>query len=171
MSDAAAPAPPAGKKKFNLVLLALPLVAAGAGAAVPLVVDVPALLGTKPKEHDPDAKAKKKHAKHEHLACVKVGDIAVNIGDERSSRFLQVDFSVQCEHSAEGKLHEMVEKNKAAMKSWVIGHLAGKTLAEVKGAVAIARLQREMLERFDDMLFPEGESPLRAVVFESYVIQ
>lgn len=177
MSDAPAPAAaptPAGKKKFNLVLLALPLVAAGAGAAVPLVVDVPAMMGMK-KEEDPDAaakaKKKKQHAHAEHLASVAVGDVAVNLAEERMTRFLRVKIALQCEHSAEAKLHELIEKNKAALKSWAIGHLAGKSLKEVSGTVAIHRLQREMLERFDEMLFPNGESPLKAVLFEEYLVQ
>ena len=29
----------------------------------------------------------------------------------------------------------------------------------------------EMLERFDEMLFPDGESPLKAVLFEEYLVQ
>ena len=177
MSDAPAPAAaPAGKKKFPLALLAIPLVAAGAGAAVPLMVDVPAMMGVK-KEEDPDAaanakaKKKKQHAHAEHLASVPVGDVAVNLAEERMTRFLRVKIALQCEHSAESKLHELVEKNKAALKSWAIGHLAGKSLKEVSGTVAIHRLQREMLEQFDEMLFPNGESPLKAVLFEEYLVQ
>jgi flagellar protein FliL len=177
MSDTPTPAAVStGKKKFPLALLALPLLAAGAGAAVPLVVDVPAMMGMK-KEEDPDAaaaakaKAKKKHAHAEHLASVAVGDVAVNLADERMTRFLRVKIALECEHSAEAKLHEMIEKNKASLKSWAIGHLAGKTLKEVSGTVAIHRLQREMLERFDEMLFPNGESPLKAVLFEEYLVQ
>lgn len=173
----AAPAP-AGKKKFPLALLALPLLAAGGGAAVPLVVDVPAMMGMK-TEQDPDeaanaaAKAKKKkaHAHAEHLACVSVGDVAVNLAEERMTRFLKVKVSLQCDHAAEGKLHEMVEKNKAALKSWLIAHLAGKSLKDVSGTVAIQRLQREVLERYDEMLFPNGDSPLKAVLFEEYLVQ
>lgn len=179
MSDTPAAAPaPAGKKKFPLALLALPLVALGAGAAVPLVVDVPAMMGMK-TDADPDAaaaaaakaKAKKKHAHAEHLASVPVGDVAVNLAEERMTRFLRVKIAIQCEHSAETKLHEMIEKNKAALKSWAIGHLAGKSLKDVSGTVAIHRLQREMLERFDEMLFPDGDSPLKAVLFEEYLVQ
>jgi len=179
MSDAhapAAPAAPAGKKKFPLALLALPLMAVGAGAAVPLVVDVPAMIGMK-KEEDPDAaaaakaKAKKKHAHAEHTACVEVGEVAVNLAEERMTRFLRVKVAVQCDEAAESKVKEHAEKNKAALKSWMIGHLAGKSLKEVSGTVAIHRLQREMLERFDEMLFPNGESPLKAVLFEEYLVQ
>jgi len=171
MSDTPAPAAaPAGKKKFPVALLALPLVAAGAGAAVPLLVDVPALMGK--KEHDPDAaKKKKKHAHLEHLATIELeGEVVVNLSEERMTRFLKVKVALQCEHAAEGKVHELVEKHKAALKSWMISHIAGKTLKEVSGTVAINRLQREMLERFDDMLFPDGESPLVAVLFEEYVV-
>lgn len=171
MSDAAAPAAPAagGKKKFKLVLLVLPLVAAGAGAAVPLVVDVPALMGT--KKEDPDAAKKKKHAHDEHLAEVPVGNVVANLFEERMTRHVRVTVAVQCELSAEAKVKEHVEKHKAALKSWMIGYLSGKTLKEVTGTVAINRLQREFFERFEDILYPTGESPLRAVLFEEYVVQ
>lgn len=172
MSDAAAPAAPAagGKKKFKLALLVFPLVAAGAGAAVPLVVDVPALMGTK-KEDDPDAAKKKKHAHDEHLAEVPVGNVVANLFEERMTRHVRLTVAVQCEQSAEAKVKEHVEKHKAALKSWMIGHLSGKTLKEVTGTVAINRLQREFFERFEDILYPTGESPLRAVLFEEYVVQ
>lgn len=176
MDTPPAPTAPAGKKKFPLALLALPLLAVGAGAAVPLVVDVPGMMGMK-KDEDPDAaaaakaKAKKKHTHAEHLASVPVGDVAVNLAEERMTRFLRVKVALQCDHAAESKLHELVEKNKASLKSWMIGHLAGKSLKDVSGTVAIHRLQREMLERFDEMLFPDGESPLKAVLFEEYLVQ
>ena len=176
MSDSPAPAAAtaAVKKKFPLALLALPLLAAGAGATVPLVVDVPAMMGMK-TDADPDAaakaKAKKKHAHAEHTVSVPVGDVAVNLAEERMTRFLRVKVAVQCDAAAEAKVKEHAEKNKALLKSWMIGHLAGKSLKDVSGTVAIHRLQREMLERFDELLFPDGESPLKAVLFEEYLVQ
>jgi flagellar basal body-associated protein FliL len=166
---AAAPAP--AKKKGKLVLIVVCLVSVTAGAATPMAVDVPALIGTKPKEEGKEIKKKKKPGHEEHLATVPVGDVAVNLSEERMTRYLRVKVAVQVEAAMEKKVLEHVEKNKAALKSWMISHIAGKTLKDVSGTVGVNRLQREMLERFEDILYPHGESPLRNVLFEEYIVQ
>ena len=68
-------------------------------------------------------------------------------------------------------MKEHVEKHKTALKSWMISHIAGKTMKDVAGSVGVNRLQREILERFDDILYPAGDSPLKAVLFEEYLVQ
>ena len=37
--------------------------------------------------------------------------------------------------------------------------------------VILGRLQREALEKFDDILYPDGESKLKEVLFEEFVVQ
>jgi flagellar basal body-associated protein FliL len=82
-----------------------------------------------------------------------------------------VKIVLEFEAEAEKEATEKVTKQKAAMKSWLIGHLAGKTLKDVAGTQGVNRLQREMLEKFEDMLYPGGHGPLRNVLFEEYVVQ
>ena len=62
-------------------------------------------------------------------------------------------------------------KKKAPLKSAIITHLAGKSLKDVSGSVGVNRVQREILEKLDDVLYPDGHSHLRGVVFEEYVVQ
>jgi flagellar basal body-associated protein FliL len=175
MSTAPAPAPAATappKKKGKLFLIVACVVAVAAGAGVPFVVDVPALMGTKTAEGKEATDKKKKKAKHdEHLATVPVGDVAVNLAEDRMTRYLRVKVAIQVEEAAEKTVHTLVEKQKVALKSWMISHIAGKSLKDVSGTVGVNRLQREILERFDDILYPNGESPIRGVLFEEYVVQ
>lgn len=175
MASAPAAPPPAApaKKKGKLVLIVAAVLAATAGGAIPVVVDVSTMVGAKPAEDGKEAdKKKKKKAGHdEHLAAVPVGDVSVNLAEERMTRFIRVKVAVQVEEAAEKKVHELVEKQKVALKSWMISHIAGKSLKDVSGTLGVNRLQREMLERFDDMLYPNGDSPIRAVLFEEYIVQ
>lgn len=170
-APAAATATAPAKKKGKLVLIAVCVVSVLAGAAAPLVIDVPALLGNKAGEEGKDKKKKAKHGHEEKLATVPVGDVVVNLAEERMTRYLRIKVAVQVEAAEEKKLAEHVEKHKAALKSWMISHIAGKTLKDVSGTVGVNRLQREILERFDDLLYPSGDSPMRAVLFEEYVVQ
>ena len=133
---------------------------------------VPALLGTKAKEESKDGKKKKaKHGHDEKLAVVPVGDVTVNLAEERMQRYLRIKVALQVEHEAEKTVLEHVEKKKVVLKSWMIGHISGKALKDVSGTVGVNRLQREILERVDDILYPNGDSPIRAVLFEEYIVQ
>ena len=175
MASAPAAPPPAApaKKKGKLVLIVAAVLAATAGGAIPVVVDVSKMVGAKPAEEgkEADKKKKKKHGADEHLAAVLVGDVSVNLAEERMTRFIRVKVAVQVDAAAEKKVQELVEKQKVALKSWMISHIAGKSLKDVSGTLGVNRLQREMLERFDDMLYPNGDSPIRAVLFEEYIVQ
>ena len=155
---------PPRKKGRKLVLAVVCVVFAGAGAAFPMLVNVPALFA-KPNA---DKTKDKKEAK---TAIVPFGDVVVNLSEDRLQRYLRVKVAVLADAEAEKEVTDLLTKKKAAVKSAMIAHLAGKSLKDVSGTVAIHRLQREMLERFDELLFPDGESPLKAVLFEEYLVQ
>ncbi len=59
----------------------------------------------------------------------------------------------------------------AAIKSAMIAHLAGKGTKDVTGTAGVARMQRELMERFEEVAYPDGTSKAKAVLFEEYVVQ
>ena len=167
MSAPAAPAATevaAPKKGKKLVLIAVCLVFAGAGAAFPMVVNVPALMN-KSKE---EGKKEKKDAK---TAIVPFGDITVNLSEERLQRYLRIKVAVLVEADAEKEILDLVTKKKAAIKSAMIAHLAGKTVKDVSGSSGVTRTQRELLEQLENVLYPDGGSKVKSVLFEEYVVQ
>jgi flagellar FliL protein len=163
MSAPAAPsASPAGKKRGKLPLILVAVVCIGAGAAVPMFVTLPGMGGGK-------AEAKPKKPANE--VAVPVGDVVVNLAEDRMNRYLRMKIAVKVDAEDEKAVVALVAKHKAAMKSKLISHLAGKTLRDVSGSVGVNRLSREILEKFDDILYPDGESKVREVLFEEYVVQ
>ena len=167
MADAApAPTPAvAPKKKGKLPLILVCILALGAGAAAPMVVNVPALMGKSKAEAEP-----KKHGPVKS-ATIPFGDVVVNLSEERMTRYLKLKIVLLVDAEQEKEATEHVAKMKAAMKSWMIGHVAGKTLKDVSGTAGVARLQREIFERFEDLLYPDGHGHLINVLFEEYVVQ
>ena len=95
----------------------------------------------------------------------------VNLAEERATRYLKVKIALSVDADAEKDVLKKLEQKKTAMKSWLLIHLAGKTLKDVSGSVGASRVQREILERFEDFLYPDGHGSLRAVLFEEYVVQ
>jgi flagellar FliL protein len=162
-APAAAPsASPAGKKRGKLPLIIVAVVCVAAGAALPMFVPIPGM-GAKPAEAKPKKPA--------NYATVPVGDLVVNLAEDRMNRYLRMKLSVKVEAEEEKKVTDLVTKHKAAMKSKLISYLAGKTLKDVSGSVGVNKLQREILEKFDDILYPDGESKVKEVLFEEYVVQ
>jgi flagellar FliL protein len=167
-APAAAPATDAPKKGGKkIVLLAVCLVFAGAGAAFPMIVNVPAMMG---KGKD-DAAAAKKEKKDAKTAIVPFGDITVNLSEERLQRYLRLKAAFLVDAEAEKEVTAEVTKKKAAIKSAMIAHLAGKTVKDVSGPNGVTRTQRELLERVEDVLYPDGGSKIKSVLFEEYVVQ
>lgn len=169
MSEAAPAAPAAPPKKGRkLLMIVVCLVFTGAGAAFPFVVNVTgkpkdAKDGSADKKDPKDAKAKS--------AIVPLGDITVNLSEERFQRYLRLKMAVQAELEAEKEVTDLLTKKKAAIKSAMIAHLASKTVKDVTGSAGVNRMQRELLERLEEVVYPDGGSKLKAVLFEEYVVQ
>ena len=164
MSEPAAAAAP--KKGRKLVFAAVCLLCLGGGAAVPLVVPVPPIFAKATKSD-----AKKHAAGPGKTAIVPFGEVVVNLTEDRMNRYLRLKLSVLADADAEKEVTDKLAKQKAAVKSRLIGHLSGKTLKDVGGTVGVNRLQRELLEKLEDVLYPDGDSKLRDVLFEEYVVQ
>jgi flagellar protein FliL len=152
------------KKGKKLIIAAVCLIFTGAGAAFPMFVNVPGLLA-KPKE---DKGKEKKDAK---TAIVPFGDITVNLSEDRLQRYLRVKVALLVEAEAEKEVLDLVTKKKAAIKSAMIAHLAGKTVKDASGTSGVTRSQRELLDRIEEVLYPEGGSKIKSVLFEEYVVQ
>jgi flagellar basal body-associated protein FliL len=166
MSTPPAPAAEAPKKKGKkLVIAAVCLLFSGAGAAFPMFVNVPALFA-KSAGHE-----KGKDKKDAKTAIVPLGDVVVNLSEDRLQRYLRVKVAVLAEAEAEKEVADLLAKRKAAVKSAMIAHLAGKSVKDVSGTSGVNRTQRELLERVEDVLYPDGGSRIKAVLFEEYVVQ
>jgi len=164
-TPAAGASPEAPKKRGRkLILIVVCLGAIGAGAVVPMAMGGMSPFG-KAKSEKPKSKGEIK------TAIVPVGEVVVNLSEERLQRYLKVKLAVLVEAEAEKEVLEMMTKKKAAVKSALISHLCGKSPKDVSGSVGFQRMQRELLERIEEVLYPDGNSRIRAVVFEEYVVQ
>jgi flagellar FliL protein len=102
---------------------------------------------------------------------VPFGDLVVNLVEPRMQRYLRIKIAILADADAEEEVTNLLTKQKAEVKSKLIGYLVGKDIKDVSGTVGVNRLQRELLERVEDVLYPDGHSQIRAILFEEYVIQ
>jgi flagellar basal body-associated protein FliL len=162
--------PRSGKKKLVWIIVAVLSIVSG--AALPVVLAAAGLMKhTEEPSADSQPAKKKKKEKQVEPAIVPFGDVAVNLSESRMTRYLRVKIVLQVNATEVPEFTKQLEKRKPVMKDWLIGHLSGKSLKDVAGTVGVKRCQREIQERFEELLYPEGDGVEFEVLFEEFVVQ
>jgi flagellar FliL protein len=157
-----AAAPPQKKKGSKLVWLVLAVIALGGGAALPWVFATHKAAGHNVKKAD-TAKAKQ--------TALPFSDVVVNLPEDRLSRFLRAKIMVAVEETDAKEMTELLESQKAFLKSWLIGYLSDQSTQEVTRKVGVNRIRREIRDQFNAMLFPDGEEKVVEILFDEFVVQ
>ena len=160
-NETATPPKSAGKGWIVWVLLAI--LAAGAGASLPWTLPRRTGETNAAKKAEPPPRSKQE--------AIPFGDIVVNLGEDRLNRFLRAKIMVAVEEHDAKEVTELLTKQKAFMKSWLIGYLSDQSIADVTRKAGVNRLRREIREQFNAMLFPNGEELIMDVLFDEFVVQ
>jgi len=154
-----AAAPPA-KKGGWLLLIVVALVASAGGFFVPRLF-----------LHEASAPAHKAVEADVQPAVLSFGDVVVNLGEERLTRYLRLKIMLVVDGGKEKVIEEHLNKQKAFLKSWLIGYLSDLSLQDVSRAVGVNRIRREIRDQFNAMLWPDGQELVQDVLFDEFVVQ
>jgi flagellar protein FliL len=155
-------APPKGGSKGLIVWVLLALVAVGGGAALPFYFG---------RSHEAHPPKKIEPVKNKQIAIPFGDPLAVNLGEDRLNRFLRVKFLVAVEEADAHEVTDLMTKQKAFLKSWLISYLSDQPLAEVGRRVGVNRIRREMRDQFNATLFPNGEEKILDILFDEFLVQ
>ncbi len=97
--------------------------------------------------------------------------IAVNLNDGQLTRFLSIGFSLKVAEESEKALNDLLIKKGPPLMSWLIGHLSGKTLEDIRGKAGQNRVRREIRDEFNSILYPDGGDRIFDVTFSSFAVQ
>jgi flagellar protein FliL len=160
MADAAEKKAPAkGGMRGWLVLGLVAVLAAGAGSALPWF-----LLQRHPEKVTTEKDAKK-------TALISFGDVVVNLGEERLTRYLRLKIILVVDYLQEKPVSELLQERKAFLKNWLISYLSDQSIPEVSRAAGVNRIRREVRDQFNAMLFPDGSEKINDVLFDEFVVQ
>jgi flagellar protein FliL len=164
-------APQGGKRRLKTLVLTavIGLVSAAAGFAVPQMLGGGTTGSADDKTHDAAA-SKKDHAKVA-LGCVPFGEVVANLDDNRMMRYVRAKFALAVEEKECEAVNHLVEEHKTVLKNWLIGYLQNKQVDEVRGTEGFNRIRREIQERFNEILFPEGEAKIKEILFDEFNVQ
>ena len=160
-ATAAAPPPKSGRKGLIIWVL-LAVFALAGGASVPWLLGSPARENHPPKKIEP-AKSKQ--------TAIPFDNVVVNIGDERLNRYLRVKLMVAVEEADVREVTDLLAKQKAFLKSWLIGYLSDQSIQDVIRKAGVNRVRREICEQFNLMLYPNYEEKIVDILFDEFHLQ
>ncbi len=157
-----------GSSLFDFILMAIVGIACGvAGVFVPRLV-----MGTGKGDQEPqEARVEEKPKEETKVAFVPFGDVVVNLNEPRLNRYVRVNISLEVAESDLAEVTAAVEQNKPLLRNWLIAYLSDKQLDEIRGAVGLNRLRREIRDAFNRLLFDGDEEKIRGVLLEEFNIQ
>lgn len=99
------------------------------------------------------------------------GSMVVNLNEPMLIKFLSIEISIQTDGKYESEVKAALESRKPILKTWLTGHLADKTLEDIKGKVGINRLRREIQDNFNSLLFKDGHERIQDIMFDEFHVQ
>lgn len=102
---------------------------------------------------------------------VPFGRTVVNLNDPNLTKYLSLEVTLQVDLDDEEDAKSAIESRKPILQTWLTGHLADKTLEDIRGKVGVNRLRREIQDNFNALLFTDGRERIRDILFEEFHVQ
>lgn len=104
-------------------------------------------------------------------AFLPFGEVVVNLGDARMSRYLRISVALQVNGNDTEQATADMEANRAILRNWLLGYLSDLQMEDIRGAVGQNRIRREIQNRFNEILAPDGTDFVQDVLFEEFNVQ
>ena len=104
-------------------------------------------------------------------AFVPFGEVVVNLGDSRMSRYLRINVTMQVDGDAEEAANEVVESHRAILRNWLISYLSDLQLEDSRGGTGQNRIRREIQNYFNTILAPDGMDLVHEILFVEFTVQ
>jgi flagellar protein FliL len=102
----------------------------------------------------------------------KMEPVVANLDEPGALRYIRLAVFLEMDGSAEQEqCQKFIESKKPLLNNWLQLYLAGRSLEEVKGEKYLKTMQAQILEGFNQILFPGGKSLIKSVLFGEINIQ
>ena len=97
--------------------------------------------------------------------------VVVNLDEGRMSRYLRVAITLQIPKAQEETFKKQIEAKKIVLRNWLLSKISDLDLDDIRGAAGQNRLRREIREQFNAVLCPDGYDQIYDVLFEEFNVQ
>jgi len=98
--------------------------------------------------------------------------VVANLNEPGVTRYIRVTLTLQINAELDQKKGAaLIEQNKPLLKNWLNIYLASQSLEDIRGNRNLQRIQSEILDAFNEKLFPDAKPNIRNVLFKEFAVQ
>jgi flagellar basal body-associated protein FliL len=98
--------------------------------------------------------------------------VLANLDEPGVTRYVRVTVTLEISPELdEVKGREFLEGKKMLLRDWMTTYFAGLTLEDVRGTRNLGRIKREVVDQFNELLFPDSSPFIERVLFKEFAVQ
>jgi len=171
------PANTSSGKMVWILAAAIAIISAGGGYGVSMLSANTSLNFFKPSVPAPSSSAPQKltidnPTGKEATWYYKLDPVVANLDEPGALRYIRLAVYLEMDASAQqDQCQKLIDAKKPMLINWLQLYLAGRSLEEVKGERYLKTMQIQILEGFNQILFPNTKSLIKGVLFGELNIQ
>lgn len=97
--------------------------------------------------------------------------LTVNLDEPRLARYISVTLALAIPvDQADAETLKLIETKKRVLRDWLTSYFASCSLDDVRGAVNMGRMRREILDAFNQKLWPDQKPRINRVLFMKFTV-
>lgn len=156
-----------GKKKGGMLIwIIVMVVSIAGGAAAPIVISG---MGSGSDEKNNGKIAELEPEKE--IEFIDFKEVTVNLNEARHSRYLRLNIALQVGKSQKSKVETQLAAKIPILLNWIQLHLGEKSTEELNGRYGKGLVRREILDKFNDVLFDDGLERIQDILIIDWNVQ
>jgi flagellar basal body-associated protein FliL len=98
--------------------------------------------------------------------------VVANLNEPGATRYIRVALTLQISKELDPqKGTAFIEEKIPVLRNWLTIYLASQTIEDIRGDRNLMRIQSEILDAFNEKLFPNSKFLIKSVFFKDFAIQ
>ena len=98
--------------------------------------------------------------------------VVANLNELGVTRYVRATLTLEISSEVDQKKGTaLLEEKNPVMKNWLTLHLASLALEDIRGGKNLKRIQSQILDAFNEMLFPDTRPQIKSVLFKEFAVQ
>jgi len=98
--------------------------------------------------------------------------VIANLNEPSVTRYVRATLTLELAGTIDAKKGEVfINEKKPALTNWLTIYLAGQTLEDIRGDRNLRRIQAQILDAFNEKLFPDSKPQIKSILFKEFAVQ
>lgn len=98
--------------------------------------------------------------------------VIANLNEPSVTRYVRATLTLELSGTIDqGKGGAFINEKKPMLTNWLTIYLAGQTLEDIRGDRNLRRIQAQILDAFNEKLFPNSKPQIESILFKEFAVQ